>query len=95
MEGSGRPRAAICRLTFGAGQINHPAMANAPSPEGGTLLTAALLILALGFVGYYIYTKAGDEPVVLAPWFLAAAVGLVVLAIVFNVVRARTGTDRH
>jgi glucose uptake protein GlcU len=70
-------------------------MANAPSPEGGTLLTAALLILALGFVGYYIYTKAGDEPVVLAPWFLAAAVGLVVLAIVFNVVRARTGTDRR
>jgi len=95
MAGSGGRDRRCVRLTFRAGRINHPAMANAPSPEGGTLLTAALLILALGFVGYYIYVKAGDEPVVLAPWFLAAAVGLVVLAIVFNVVRARTGTDRH
>jgi uncharacterized membrane protein len=70
-------------------------MANGPSPEGGTLLTAALLLLALGFVGYWIYTTAGNEPQVLAPWFLAAAVGLVVLAIVFNILRARTGTDRR
>jgi hypothetical protein len=85
----------MCRLTFRAGRINHRAMANGPSPEGGTLLTAALLLLALGFVGYWIYTTAGNEPQVLAPWFLAAAVGLVVLAIVFNILRARTGTDRR
>ena len=54
-----------------------------------------LLLLALGFVGYWIYTTAGNEPLVLAPWFLAAAVGLVVLAIVFNILRARIGTDRR
>ncbi len=69
-------------------------MADGQSPEAGTLLTAALLLLALGFVGYWIYTTAGNEPRVLAPWFLAAAVGLVVLAIVVNCVRARRRPDR-
>jgi len=64
-------------------------MADGQSPEAGTLLTAALLLLALGFAGYWIYTAAGNEPQVLAPWFLAAAVALVVVAIVVSYLRAR------
>jgi hypothetical protein len=70
-------------------------MADAQSPEAGTLLIAALLLLALGFVGYWIYTTAGNEPQVLAPWFLGAAVALIVLAIVFNCLRVRRGTGGH
>ena len=69
-------------------------MASDQPPESGTLLTAALLLLALGFVGYWIYQTAGNEPLVLAPWFIVAAVVLVVLAIVIHVMRARRGPSR-
>jgi uncharacterized membrane protein len=69
-------------------------MANDQPPESGTLLTAALLLLALGFVGYWIYTTAGNEPQVLAPWFIVAALVLIVLAIVISVMRARRGPSR-
>ena len=69
-------------------------MANGQPPEAGTLLTAALLLLALAFVGYWIYASAGNEPLVLAPWFLVAAVALIVVSIVINVVRARRGPGR-
>jgi uncharacterized membrane protein len=70
-------------------------MANGPAPDAGTLLIAALLLLALGFVGYWIYTTAGNEPQVLAPWFLGAAIALVVLAILVNFLRARRGTGEE
>jgi hypothetical protein len=82
------------RLDVVAGKDERSCMADDQSSEGGTLVTAALLLLALGFVGYWIYTTAGNEPQVLAPWFLVAGVGLVVLAIVFNVLRARRGPSR-
>ena len=64
------------------------------SPEAGTLLTAALLLLAPGFVGYWMYTRAGNEPLSLAPWFLVAAAGLLVSSIVLNVVRAKRGPGK-
>ena len=76
-------------LTSCRGRANGRAMANGQPPEAGTLLTAALLLLALAFVGYWIYASAGNEPLVLAPWFLAAAVALIVVSIVINAVRAR------
>jgi hypothetical protein len=66
-------------------------MADEQPPEAGSLLTAALLLLALAFVGYFIYATAGNEPLVLAPWFVVAAVALIVLAIVGYAVRARRG----
>jgi hypothetical protein len=56
-------------------------MANDDSPEYGTLVTAALLILALAFAGYWIYSYVGDTGTPLAPWFGVAAIVIVVLAL--------------
>jgi hypothetical protein len=61
-------------------------MANDDSPEYGTLVTAALLVLALAFAGYWIYSYVGDTGTPLAPWFGVAAIVIVLLAIV-NYVR--------
>ena len=57
-------------------------MAGGEPPEYGTLVTAALLILALAFAGYWIYTYVGDTGQPLTPWFGVAAIVIVVLAIV-------------
>ena len=56
-------------------------MANGDSPEYGTLVTAALLILALAFAGYWIYAHVGDQGTPLVPWFAVAAIAIVALAI--------------
>jgi len=56
-------------------------MANDDSPEYGTLVTAALLILALAFAGYWIYSYVGGTGTPLAPWFAVAALIIVLLAI--------------
>ena len=67
-------------------------MANGDSPEYGTLVTAALLILALAFAGYWIYSYASGTGEHLAPWFAVAAGVIVVLAIV-NYARGRRGAE--
>lgn len=58
----------------------------APSqtPEGGTLIIAALLILTLAFAGYWIieYAQAGTEPWGLVPWFALAAALIVLVGLV-------------
>jgi hypothetical protein len=56
-------------------------MADDDSPEYGTLVTAALLILALAFAGYWIYSYASGTGGHLAPWFAVAAFIIVLLAI--------------
>ena len=53
-------------------------MPNYEPPEAGTLVIAAVLILALGFAGYWIilYVEQGSAPWGLARWF-AIGVGLI------------------
>jgi hypothetical protein len=65
-------------------------MANDDSPEYGTLVTAALLILALAFAGYWIYSYASGTGGHLAPWFAVAAIAIVVFAILSYRSRGRT-----
>jgi hypothetical protein len=65
-------------------------MANDDPPEYGTLVTAALLILALAFAGYWIYSYVGDRGTPLAPWFAVAAIAIVVFAILNYARRRRT-----
>jgi len=56
-------------------------VADQEPPEYGTLVTAALLILALAFAGYWIYTYVGDTGQPLTPWFGVAALVIVLVAI--------------
>ena len=65
-------------------------MADDDSPEYGTLVTAALLILALAFAGYWIYSYASGTGEHLAPWFAVAAIAIVVLGILNYARRRRT-----
>ena len=65
-------------------------MADDDSSEYGTLVTAALLILALAFAGYWIYSYVGDQGTPLAPWFAVAAIAIVVLGILNYARRRRT-----
>ena len=53
-------------------------------PERGTMLIAALLILALLFAGSWIYTyvQPGANPWALMPWFGIAALVILVIALV-------------
>ena len=52
-------------------------------PEHGTLLIAALLILALLFAGYWImtYVQPGANPWALLPWFGLAAAVIILLGL--------------
>ena len=54
------------------------------APERGTLLIAALLILALIFAGEWIltYVRPGANPWALLPWFGIAALVIVVVGLV-------------
>ncbi len=53
-------------------------------PEAGTLIIAALLLLVLGFAGYWIadYAASSGKPWDAVPWFLAAGAAIVVVGIV-------------
>jgi len=59
------------------------------TPEAGTLIIAALLILALGFAGYWIveYAQTGGAPENLLPWFGIAAAAIIVVGLVVIVAR--------
>ena len=56
-------------------------MATEESPERGTMVIAALLLLALGFAGYWIisYLRGEGPPWSALPYFGAAAAAIVVL----------------
>ncbi|MBP1688958.1 MAG: hypothetical protein H6Q33_5101 [Deltaproteobacteria bacterium] len=66
-------------------------MAQDEPPESGTLVIAALLILALTFAGYWIfnYVRPGGDPWRLAPWFGIAAAVIIVVGIVSVVLPRR------
>jgi hypothetical protein len=61
------------------------------TPEGGTLIIAALLILALGFAGYWImlYAQTGGPPTGILPWFTVAAAGIVIVGLAALLIRGR------
>ena len=64
----------------------------ASPPESGTLVIAALLILALVFAGEWImtYVEPGGHPAALVPWFLAAAAGILIVAFIIYLLRGRS-----
>jgi hypothetical protein len=53
------------------------------TPEGGTLIISALLILALGFAGYWImrYAQSGAPPDDILPWFTIGAALIVIVGL--------------
>lgn len=63
-------------------------MANAKESSLGTLVMAALLVLALFFTGLWIYVaaQAGQDPSWLLPWFGGAALGIVTVGLVGYVI---------
>ncbi len=67
-------------------------MPDSQPPETGTLMIAALLLLALGFAGYWImeYAHVGSAPWALARWFGILAMVIVVVGLVLY---WRTGRD--
>jgi hypothetical protein len=67
-------------------------MAAEQPPEFGTLVTAALLVLALLFAGYWIVSYAGNTGAPLARWFGIAAVVIVVVAFAINAIRIARGS---
>lgn len=58
-------------------------MARSSTPEGSTLLIAALLLLVLGFAGSWIIAYAAPDrnPWALVPWFAGAAGVIVVIGL--------------
>ena len=59
------------------------------TPEGGTLIISALLILALGFAGYWIiqYAQTGSPPDDLLPWFGWGALAIIVVGLAAMLIR--------
>ena len=62
-------------------------------PEAGTLVIAALLLLAIVFTGCWIiwYVTPGADPNVLFPWFGTAAAAIIVIGGVVFFIRSRWG----
>lgn len=73
-------------------------MAAVRPPEAGTLVIAALLLLVLGFAGYWIMQYADPHrvisPWVTAGWFLLAGV-LIITAGVLLFLRRSRGANRQ
>ena len=68
-------------------------MAQGGAPERGTMLIAALLILALAFAGEWIitYVRPGSNPWSLLPWFGGAAVIIMIIALLVYLRGSRSG----
>jgi hypothetical protein len=66
-------------------------MARGNTPEAGTLLIAALLLLLLGFAGMWIraYVQPGQNPWAIVPYFLVAAAVVVVVGLLAIVLQGR------
>jgi len=62
------------------------------TPEGGTLIISALLILAIVFAGYWImeYASTGGPPSAILPWFGAIAAVIVVVGLAILLRRGRS-----
>jgi hypothetical protein len=67
-------------------------VATEESPERGTLVIAALLLLALGFAGYWIisYLQGVGPPWDALPWFGAAAGAIVVVGYLVGMLPGQT-----
>ena len=65
------------------------------TPEGGTLIIAALLILAIIFAGYWIidYAQTGGPPSGIVPWFAICAAAIVVVGLAVMLLRG--GSSRR
>lgn len=59
------------------------------TPEGGTLIISALLILALAFAGYWImlYAQTGAPPQDILPWFTLGAAIIVIVGLAALLIR--------
>lgn len=66
-------------------------MTKSSTPEGSTLLIAALLLLLLGFAGSWIiaYAAPDQNPWALVPWFAGAAGVIIVVGVALIVFRER------
>ena len=62
------------------------------TPEGGTLIISALLILAIVFAGYWImeYASTGGPPSGILPWFGTIAALIVVVGLAILLRRGRS-----
>ena len=68
-------------------------MVTSQPPDQSTLLIAALLILALLFAGYWIFTyvQPGADPWAALPWFGVAAGVIAVVALISFLLPRRGG----
>ena len=68
-------------------------MARSGPPELGTLIISALMLLTLGFAGYWIitYSKTGGAPWESAYWFAGAGAVIVVVGLIVGLSRGLRG----
>lgn len=72
-------------------------MADSEPPEHGTLVVAALIILALAFAAAWIatYVEPGGNPRALLPWFGAGAAVIIIWGLVTYIRPRRKGPGRQ
>ena len=65
------------------------------TPEGGTLIISALLILSIVFAGYWIidYAQTGGPPNSILPWFGICAAAIVIVGLALLLLRG--GSSRR
>lgn len=70
-------------------------MADSGPPSQGSMLMAALLVLALVFTGAWIYVTAapGEDATWLLPWFGAAAAAILLIGFIVLLRGGRRGGD--